>query len=429
MFPFYHKEGRYSMPKKHFTVVRNQGYSGGGFSLRERHNERKNECYHNGDIIPERSHLNVHFHRHFSEDGAPETYEQTFNRLLESGAIVKRGLKPDAKVFDELIFDVNTEFFENNDGYDFAKKFYEEAYRLAVKEIGGEQYVLSAILHADERNRALSEELGRDVYHYHLHVCYVPVVQKEILWSKRCKDPALVGTVKEVIPQISHSKKWPLRVPVERDGKTIMLNSYSLLQDRYFEHMRAAGFDGFERGERGSTTEHLSDLDYKIQQDKQRSAKLDKEISQKRNQVTALEKNVKTIEGKALTVKQIEKIPVKISRPIIGGSDNDTATLSKKDWDNLKKTAVTQAQKDEDYRAAISENAALKKEKSAWRSEKQGFEKRVKELERKKMDEAFERAGDKAALHNLKNAVARIPKDVWDRYTKPQQAKSLGQGR
>ncbi len=38
---------------------------------------------------------------------------------------------------------------------------------------------------------------GRDVYHYHLHVVYIPVVEKQILWSKRCKDKALRGTVKE----------------------------------------------------------------------------------------------------------------------------------------------------------------------------------------------------------------------------------------
>ena len=167
--------------------------------------------------------------------------------MLENGTIVKRGLKADAKVFDELVFDVNTGYFEDGGGYDFAKKFYEEAYRLAVKEVGSEDYILSAVMHADEKNIAMSEQLGRDVYHYHLHVIYVPVVQKEVLWSKRCKAPALVGTVKEVIPQISHSKKWPKRK--DENGKWV--NEYSLLQDRYFEHMAAAGFDGFERGERG----------------------------------------------------------------------------------------------------------------------------------------------------------------------------------
>ena len=55
---------------------------------------------------------------------------------------------------------------------------------------------------------AATEELGKEVYHYHLHAMVLPVVEKEILWSKRCKDEKLRGTVKEVVHQISHSKKW-----------------------------------------------------------------------------------------------------------------------------------------------------------------------------------------------------------------------------
>jgi len=211
--------------KTNRTVVRNAAYRGGEFNLRERHNERKNESYRNGDIDPARAYMNIHFKQALSPMGEPETYEQSFNRLLEDGKIVKRGLKQDAKVFDELIYDVNTAYFENNGGYEYAKFFFEEAYRLAVKEVGGEDYILSAVLHADEKNKALSNELGRDVFHYHLHVVYVPVVNKEILWSKRTKDKSLVGKVKEVIPQISHSKKWPMRVPVERNGKTVIVNS------------------------------------------------------------------------------------------------------------------------------------------------------------------------------------------------------------
>jgi len=52
--------------------------------------------------------------------------------------------------------------------------------------------------------------------------------------------------LKETIPQISQSNKWPLRQQVERDGKIVTLNSYSFLQDRYYEHMKVAGFDGSE---------------------------------------------------------------------------------------------------------------------------------------------------------------------------------------
>lgn len=127
--------------------------------------------------------------------------------MVADGAISTRGLKADAERFGELIFDVNAAYFYNNGRYDFAKQFYAEAYKSAIEIVGGEQYILLAVMHADERNRAMSEALGEDVYHYHLHVVYIPVVEKEILWSKRCKDEALRGTVKERIMQVSMSKK------------------------------------------------------------------------------------------------------------------------------------------------------------------------------------------------------------------------------
>ena len=165
--------------KQSYSVVRNNSYERSNFPLRQRHNERENASYSNPDIVPERSYLNVHF----KQPG--DTYCKVFDQMTENGTISTRGLKPDAKVFCEFVFDVNTAFFEKHGGYAFAKDFFSEAYRFAVNEIGGEEYVLSAVLHADERNRTLSEQLGHDVYHYHLHVVYVPVVDKVIRWSKR----------------------------------------------------------------------------------------------------------------------------------------------------------------------------------------------------------------------------------------------------
>ena len=105
-----------------------------------------------------------------------------------NGTISTRGLKPDATHYCELIFDVNSTYIDNHGGYEFVKQFYADAYKAAVQIVGGEQYILSAVMHADEINRAMTEAIGREVYHYHLHVVYVPVVEKQILWSKRCKD-------------------------------------------------------------------------------------------------------------------------------------------------------------------------------------------------------------------------------------------------
>ena len=41
------------------TVVRNKAYPRSNFSIRERHNERKNEVYSNPDIVLERSSLKI----------------------------------------------------------------------------------------------------------------------------------------------------------------------------------------------------------------------------------------------------------------------------------------------------------------------------------------------------------------------------------
>ncbi len=282
------------MSKVDRTVVRNHAYPRSNFSIRERHNERKNEIYSNPDIVQERSHLNISF------KSCDNTYTQVFDKLLEEGTISTRGLKPDADVFAEMVFDVNTSYFDEHGGYDYAKNFFSEAYRMAVNEVGGEQYILSAVMHADERNKSLSEELGRDVYHYHLHVVYIPVVEKEIRWTKRCKDKALVGTVRKVIHQVSHSKKWasvkalnengkPIRT---ENGKAVLIPSYSLLQDRFFEHMRNAGFKDFERGVRGSTTQHLSVLDYKIQQDNAKLTRIEQEVEAQQKELATVSKQL-----------------------------------------------------------------------------------------------------------------------------------------
>ena len=162
----------------------------------QRHNEREKESYVNSDIVTEMTPFNVHYKK------PNDTYENIFNKMVEDKIISTRGLKADAKKYGELIFDVNSAYFFNHGGYEFAKKFYEDAYKAAIEIVGGEEYIISAVMHADERNKAMSEALGQDVYHYHLHVVYVPVVEKEILWSKRCKEENLRGTVKEKIMQV-----------------------------------------------------------------------------------------------------------------------------------------------------------------------------------------------------------------------------------
>ena len=142
----------------------------------------------------------------------------------------------------------------------------------------GAKNIISAVMHADEVNTALTEEYGKPIYHYHLHVIAIPTVIKEIKWSKRCKDNSLIGTTKEIINQVSHSKKWKSQQATDlqgnplydEKGKAILIKSYSLLQDRFFQYMSDSGYRGFIRGLKGSTTEHLSDLEFKAKKEEEK---------------------------------------------------------------------------------------------------------------------------------------------------------------
>ena len=200
----------------HRTTARNARMKDADIGNAQAHNEREKSSYVNQDIVPERTPYNIHFKT------PTAGYKEMFEQMRSDGVISTRGLKADAEKFGELIFDVNSAYFFNHGGYDFAKQFYADAYKAAIKIVGGEQYILSAVMHADERNRAMSDALGQDVYHYHLHVVYLPVVEKQILWSKRCKDETLRGTVKEIIQQVSMSKKWDSKPALDENGEPIL---------------------------------------------------------------------------------------------------------------------------------------------------------------------------------------------------------------
>ena len=274
------------------TSVRNLAVSDKAVGNTQQHNEREKDSYRNPDIIPQRAAWNVHFKK------PTASYTDLFAQLETAGTISTRGLKPDATHYCELVFDVNSAYFDNHGGYEFAKQFYEDAYQAAVQIVGGEQYILSAVMHADEINRAMTEALGREVYHYHLHVVYVPVVEKQILWSKRCKDKALVGTVKETVMQVSRSKKWaskPLlddagKPIMQKNGKPVLKKSYSVLQDDFFNYMRNAGYTDVERGERGSTEEHLTVTQFKVRREQERLDTLTAQADQQKQSLAAIQK-------------------------------------------------------------------------------------------------------------------------------------------
>ena len=86
-----------------------------------------------------RTPMNVHF------QGCGElTYNEHLDRLIADGVVSLKGLKADATVFNEMILDVHTDYFERNGGYDFACRFYEEALHFAEK-LYGKDNIISAV--------------------------------------------------------------------------------------------------------------------------------------------------------------------------------------------------------------------------------------------------------------------------------------------
>ena len=374
----------------HRTNARNMRLTAAKISNAQQHNEREKESYVNQDIVPERTHLNVHFKE------PTGSYAEMFQKLKEDGIISTRGLKEDAILYDELVFDVNTAYFHNHGGYEFAKQFYADAYKAAIKIVGGEQYILSAVMHADERNRAMSDALEQDVYHYHLHVIYIPVVEKQILWSKRCKDESLRGTVKEIIQQVSMSKKWASKSALDENGepilstkgKPVLKKSYSVLQDDFFRYMRDARYDDVERGERGSSEEHLTVTQFKVQQEQARLAKFTEQNRQQEKQAATLGSKIEKIQNQRVDVRSIEKI-VATSIPF-----SSKVAVEREDFDRLSTPAkkyVTAEKKESKLQKALDaanrliawlkeEIAGLKQELSEYKSVRSKL--RTSDLER-----------------------------------------------
>ena len=358
------------------TSVRNLAVSDKAVGNTQQHNEREKDSYRNPDIIPQRAAWNVHFKK------PTASYTDLFAQLEAAGTISTRGLKPDATHYCELIFDVNSAYFDNHGGYEFAKQFYEDAYKAAVQIVGGEQYILSAVMHADEINRAMTEALSREVYHYHLHVVYVPVVEKQILWSKRCKDKALVGTVKETVMQVSRSKKWaskPLldesgKPVLQKNGKPVLKKSYSVLQDNFFNFMRAAGYTDIERGERGSTEEHLTVTQFKVQREQERLGSLSAQIDQKEQHLT---QTSKALSKKEKELAIVQKKTVITKDALIHAQDVESLgkrtllgnySLTEDELSSLKKQAAHGYVVDVENRQLKQQLAAAKRDCAEWQT-------------------------------------------------------------
>ena len=279
----------------------------------QRHNEREKAFYSNPDIIPERTPMNVHFK-------TPDAgYQHMFDRLLKNGEIYTGNLKNLRNRFCEMIITINTAYFQEHGGYEYAKQFYRDAYRVAIDLIGGEKYILSAVMHADELNRAMTEDLGQEVYHYHMHIVFIPVVEKQICWPETCEDENLRGKVKETVMHVSYRKKWNGMPAMDeqgnpvysQSGKKIFIHGYTLVQDRFLEAMQQAGYTDIQRGERGSSAYHMTMTRFKTLKAQEHLDVLTQRIEQQKKQADVLTGKIRTAQMKSASIEKIEAVEAK----------------------------------------------------------------------------------------------------------------------
>ena len=149
--------------------------------------------------------------------------------------------------------------------------------------------------------------------------------------------------------QVSRSKKWESKVALDEQGnplltvkgKKVLRTSYSVLQDDFFNYMKGAGYTDVERGERGSTEEHLTVTQFKVAQEQQRLEDVTAQIAQteqalgtaqaavekKQKELQSLQKQTKEQRTAALTVQEIRSMGKKTITGNITLTPSECSTL------------------------------------------------------------------------------------------------------
>ena len=180
--------------------------------------------------------------------------------------------------------------------------------------------------------------------------------------------------------QVSRSKKWaskPLlddagKPVLQKNGKPVLKKSYSVLQDNFFNFMRAAGYTDIERGERGSTEEHLTVTQFKVQREQERLDSLTAQIDQKEQHLT---QTSEALSKKEKELAVVQKKTVIAKDALIHARDLDDIgkrtflgnySLTEDELSALKKQAAHGYMMDVENRRLKEEISTAKKEAIHW---------------------------------------------------------------
>ena len=114
--------------KTNYSVARVETYTKTSITKAERHNERKNKSYSNMNVDLTQTPNNN------TRSRVETTYNEKLKELIDNAQVSLRGLKDNAKVFDELIFDINSDYLKNTVVMNLQKNFTKELFTLLNKK-------------------------------------------------------------------------------------------------------------------------------------------------------------------------------------------------------------------------------------------------------------------------------------------------------
>lgn len=285
-----------------YQVLRIEKFSKGDLGKIGAETERTARRHRNEDIDSERTPLNYYFKK--SEGGLNAQWKQTMQGLNATFKETKK-----AVAFEGVIVTSDKAFFEER-GYVPGEplplelqKFFADSYAFLKRQIGyhgGDQNILSAVVHLDETTP-------------HLQLYYIPVVDegRKKVYAKgadgkvlrnvkgspvQAKDKDGKSLYERVLleqPKICSSEFW------EQRGAQI---SYGNLQDEF--HEQVAWRYGLERGEVGSNKKHTTKYQWQKQQQEKELAEKDAALTQA---TAKIEEADKTLQDKNADISAAEK--------------------------------------------------------------------------------------------------------------------------
>ena len=232
--------------------------------------------------------------------------------------------------------------------------------------------------------------------------------------------------------QVSRSKKWaskPLlddagKPVLQKSGKPVLKKSYSVLQDDFFNYMRNAGYTDVERGERGSTEEHLTVTQFKVQREQERLDSLTAQADQK---AQSLAKTSQTLSKKEKELAAVQKKATLTKEALIHVRDLDyigkrtflgNYSLTEEEFSKLKKQA------DHGYMVDV-ENRQLKQQLSAAQQNSINWQTRYRNLQNKVQPylDAMRHAPERVR-NFFENLLAQKPERIADAPSKASHQKS-----